>query len=182
MGRFARTTIAGSAPCRFLSSATSLSMGRFFDHADPRRLDDLLALKLSAYGFGRDVKVDSERQSQLTLHFTSPERPPQTCSVFSCPATRMRYFYSVLPIEKFLMQDRPATASLGAEASLGTVSAPLAHTQLAPAVCRLVASKIMLFDGQHKSAGGRFGPAEKHLIARSTSSLIFDYSKIPTSS
>src|ERR1019366_9831386 len=71
-----------------------LAMARFFDQPDPRRLDDLLALKLSPVGFGRGLRVDGDPQSQITLHFTDPERNPQTCSVFSCPATGMRYFRS----------------------------------------------------------------------------------------
>lgn len=129
-----------------------LGMGRFFDHADPRRLDDLLALKLSADGFGREVRVDGDRQSQLTLHFTNPERPPQTCSVFSCPATRMRYFYSLLPIE-YLSNDTDLQPRPLEQKRVWELYRHLtAHTQLAPALCRLVAGKIMLFDGQHKSA------------------------------
>lgn len=68
-----------------------LAMARFFDdHAAPRRLDDLLALKLSKDGFGRPVRIDGGREAtQITLHFTNPVRPPQACPVFSCPATGM---------------------------------------------------------------------------------------------
>ena len=72
-----------------------LAMDRFFEHPEPRRLDDLLSFKLSKNGFGRDVSVDGQLGSQLTLHFTNPDRPPQTCSIFTCPATGMRYFYAV---------------------------------------------------------------------------------------
>jgi hypothetical protein len=129
-----------------------MAMDRFFDHAGPRRLDDLLALKLSVNAFGRKVKIDGEDQSRLTLHFTNPDRPQQTCSVFSCPATRMRYFYSVLPIEYLCndaeLQPRPLEQKRVWELYRHLT----AHTQLAPAVCRLVEGKIMLFDGQHKSA------------------------------
>jgi len=129
-----------------------LAMARFFDHPAPRRLDDLLGLKLSANGFGRELRVDGARDSRLTLHFTNPERPPQTCPVFSCPATGMRYFYSVLPIEYLSndtdLQPRPLEQKRVWELYRHLTD----HTQLAPAVCRLVAGKIMLFDGQHKSA------------------------------
>src|SRR5438105_15147175 len=61
-----------------------LAMGRFFDHPDPRKLDDLLTLKLSTNGFGRQVRIDGDGQSELTLHFTNPERPAQKCFVFTC--------------------------------------------------------------------------------------------------
>jgi hypothetical protein len=129
-----------------------LAMARFFDHPHPRRLDDLLAFKLPANGFGRDVKPADDRHSRLTLHFTNPERPPQTSAVFSCPATGMRYFYSLLPIEYIgndtELQPRPLEQKRVWELYRHLT----AHTQLAPAVCRLVAGKVLLFDGQHKSA------------------------------
>src|SRR5664279_5045600 len=53
-----------------------LAMARFFEHPAPRRLDDLLAFKLSANGFGRQLTVgsDGDRPSLVTLHFTDPER------------------------------------------------------------------------------------------------------------
>jgi hypothetical protein len=129
-----------------------LAMARFFDHPNPRWLDDLLGLKLSANGFGREVRVDGASDSRLTLHFTNPERPPQTCPVFSCPATGMRYFYSLLPIE-YLSNDTDLQPRPLEEKRVWELYRHLTdHTQLAPAVCRLVAGKIMLFDGQHKSA------------------------------
>jgi hypothetical protein len=131
-----------------------LAMDRFFAHPDQRRLDDLLGFKLSANGFGRQVIVESDGDgpSRVTLHFTDPERPPQTCSVFSCPATGMRYFYSVLPIE-YICNDTELQPRPLEEKRVWELYRHLtAHTQLAPAICRLVAGKIMLFDGQHKSA------------------------------
>ena len=129
-----------------------LAMGRFFEHPDPRRLDDLLQLKLSASGFGREVRIDGDRRSELILYFTDPQRPPQTCSVFSCPATGMKFFYSVLPIEYIRndgeLQPRPLEQKRVWELYRHLTT----HTQLAPAVCRLVENRILLFDGQHKSA------------------------------
>jgi len=86
------------------------------------------------------------------LHFTNPDKPPQTCSVFTCPATDMRYFYSVLPIAYVCndaeLQPRPLEQKRVWELYRHLDS----HTQLAPAVCRMVGGRIMLFDGQHKSA------------------------------
>jgi hypothetical protein len=129
-----------------------LAMAWFFDHPDPRRLDDLLRFKLPPNGFGREVKVDGDRHSQITLHFTSPERPPQTCPVFSCPATRMRYFYSVLPIEYISNDTELQPRPLEQKRVWELYRHLAAHTQLAPAVCRLVSDRVLLFDGQHKSA------------------------------
>lgn len=129
-----------------------LEMDSFFNDPEPRRLDDLLRLKLSVNGFGRELAVDGDRQSQITLHFTNPEYPPQSCSIFCCPATGMRYFYSVLPIEYVSndteLQPRPLEQKRVWEMYRHLTR----HTQLAPAVCRLVGGKVLLFDGQHKSA------------------------------
>jgi hypothetical protein len=64
----------------------------------------------------------------------------------------MRYFYSVLPIE-YICNDAELQPRPLEEKRVWELYRHLtAHTQLAPAVCRLVAGKIMLFDGQHKSA------------------------------
>jgi hypothetical protein len=129
-----------------------LAMDTFFADAHPRRLDDLLNFKLSADGFGRQVGVEGLDTSRVTLHFINPQRPAQQCSVFACPATSMRYFYAVLPIEYISndseLQPRPLEQKRVWEMyrHLST------HTQLAPAVCRIASGKIVLFDGQHKSA------------------------------
>jgi hypothetical protein len=129
-----------------------LAIDRFFEHHDQRRLDDLLGLKLSASGYGHLVMSNGDLDSQVTLHFLNPDRPPQTSPVSICPATGMRYFYSVLPIEYVCndpeLQPRPLEKKRVWELYRHLAG----HTQLAPAVCRLVAGKIMLFDGQHKSA------------------------------
>jgi len=129
-----------------------LAIACFFEHPEPRRLDDLLAHKLSPGGFGRSVSVVGLNGNQLTLHFTNPDKPQQTCPVFSCPATKMRYFYSVLPIE-FLSNDAELQPRPLEQKRVWELYRHLSsHTQLAPAVCRLVDGHVMLFDGQHKSA------------------------------
>jgi hypothetical protein len=119
-----------------------LAMDRFFEHPDQRRLDDLLTFKLSANGFGRQVRCDGDRHSQVALHFTDPERLPQVCSVFSCPATGMRYFYSVLPIEYISNDTELQPRPLEKKRVWELYRHLTAHTQLGPAVCRLVAGKI----------------------------------------
>jgi len=130
-----------------------LAMGRFFDNPSPRRLDDLLSHKLGgADAFARKITVAPDGDDRITLHFTNPDRPPQACHVFTCPATDMRYFYSVLPIEYLAndgeLQPRPLEQKRVWELYRHLTQ----HTQLAPAVCRLVDGKVLLFDGQHKSA------------------------------
>jgi len=129
-----------------------LAMSEFFANPEPRRLDDLLELKLGLSSYGRSVRVARDQPSLLVLHFTDPQRPSQTCPVFTCPATAMKYFYSVIPIAYIRndsdLQPRPLEPKRVWELYRHLA----AHTQLAPAVCRLVGTDIMLFDGQHKSA------------------------------
>jgi hypothetical protein len=134
-----------------------LSMARFFEHSEPRRLDDLLSLKLTKDGFGHKLSTDFSTDGQVSIHFTDPIRAPQTSGVFRCPSTDMRYFYSVLPIEYICndaeLQPRPLEQKRVWELYRHLAT----HTQLAPAVCRLVENKVMLFDGQHKSAAQIWG-------------------------
>jgi hypothetical protein len=64
----------------------------------------------------------------------------------------MTYFYTVLPIE-FLSNDGELQPRPLEQKRLWELYRHLyAHTQLAPAVCRMVGNHIYLFDGQHKSA------------------------------
>ena len=128
-----------------------LEMGRFFEGPDPRRLDDLLAFKLSGKPFGSDVTVD-KNGSQLTLFFTNPEKSPQVSPVFTCPATGMRYFYCAIPIEYVSNDTELQPRPLEQKRVWELYRHLTAHTQLAPAVCRLVDNRVLLFDGQHKSA------------------------------
>jgi hypothetical protein len=129
-----------------------LEMETFFAHPEPRRLDDLLSLKLGANGFGRKLRIDGDLKSGITLFFTEPDRPNQNCTIFACPATSMRYFYSVLPIEYVANDSELQPRPLEQKRVWELYRHLTGHTQLAPAVCRLVDSKILLFDGQHKSA------------------------------
>lgn len=126
-----------------------LALERFFEHPDPRRLDDLLAAKVSPTGFGRLVNLE-QADGQITLHFL--DRPPLTLPVFTCPSTAMRYFYTVVPIE-YLRNDADLQPRPLEQKRVWELYRHLClHTQLAPAVCRLVDRHILLFDGQHKSA------------------------------
>lgn len=128
-----------------------LEMDRFFSSPEPRRLDDLLQLKLGKH-FGRNAIVSSPDQATIALHFPWLTIPSQSSAVFNCPATGMRYFYASLPISAIAndseLQPRPLE-----QGRVWELYRHLSvHTQLAPAVCRLADQRILLFDGQHKSA------------------------------
>lgn len=128
-----------------------LAMDKFFENPD-RKLDDLLGHKLTTTGFGRAVVLDGDQKSEIILNFTNPQKPQQRCPVFKCPATDMHYFYSVLPIEYLSNDSELQPRPLEQKRVWELYRHLAAHTQLAPAVCRLVSDKIMLFDGQHKGA------------------------------
>ncbi|CAN5191773.1 hypothetical protein BH10PSE11_BH10PSE11_08210 [soil metagenome] len=64
----------------------------------------------------------------------------------------MQYFYSVLPIEYVCNDAELQPRPLEQKRVWELYRHLSAHTQLAPAICRLVDNKVMLFDGQHKSA------------------------------
>lgn len=99
-----------------------IALSRFFDHTEPRRLDDLLAFKLARERFGRKVSVNTENENQLTLHFIDPERAPQLCPVLTCPATGMRFFYCSVPIEYIANDNELQPRPLEQKACLGVVS------------------------------------------------------------
>jgi hypothetical protein len=128
-----------------------LALDRFFEHPEPRRLDDLLKTRLENVPFGRPVATESNN-GEIRLHYTGSTIAPHSISIGTRHATGMQYFYTVLPIEYLKndaeLQPRPLEKKRVWEMyrHLST------HTQLAPAVCRLVDGQILLFDGQHKSA------------------------------
>lgn len=129
-----------------------LEMDDFFNNPEPRKLDDLLCKKLSINSFGRELVIDDDRNSKIILHFTNPPYASQACPVFLCPATNLRYFYTVVPIQ-YISNDTDLQPRPLEQKRVWEMYRHLAgHTQLAPAVCRLVGTKLLLFDGQHKSA------------------------------
>ncbi|MHB1156962.1 MAG: HNH endonuclease [Phycisphaerales bacterium] len=128
-----------------------LELDRFFEHPEPRRLDHLLTQKLSGTGFGKTVVAESS-PGQMTLHFTASDASPAKFPIFTCPATGMPYFYAVLPIEYVKNDEQLQPRPLEKKRVWEMYRHLSFHTQLAPAVCRLVDGHILLFDGQHKSA------------------------------
>src|SRR5206468_1342748 len=112
---------------------------------------DLLLAKLGKEGFGQKVRYEiAEEGAQISLFFV--DGVPRVFPLQSCPATGLRYFYAVLPTTCISndkdLQPRPLETVRLWELYRHL----LLNTQLAPAVCRLAGSQIMLFDGQHKSA------------------------------
>jgi len=129
---------------------TRLEMEEFFKSPEPRRLDDVLKKKISDEKFGKVlINEISDRTIKLFLEDRSD---PIVLSLYKCPSTSYKYFYITLPV-RYIQNDielQPRPIEMRRLWEL--YRHMLTHTQLSPAICRLKDNKILLFDGQHKSA------------------------------
>lgn len=127
-----------------------LEMEEFFKNPEPIRLDNILEKKLGKREFGKNLQNEMN-DNKIKLYFDD-EITPTKLSLSKCPSTGFRYFYIILPVEfvqnDFDLQPRPLEIKRLWELYRHLI----VHTQLSPAICRLVDDKILLFDGQHKSA------------------------------
>lgn len=130
-----------------------LNLERFFESglkkADGIRLNEILAFRLGETGYGKSCQVEISGE-QIRLYWA--EGHTETFPLYSCPVTGYRYFYALVPIDHLQndndLQPRPLELSRMWELYRHF----LRYTQLAPAVCRLVDGRLLLFDGQHKTA------------------------------
>jgi len=125
-----------------------LALRRFFEGANKRRLDDLLHERLGAGGYGKQLTFETTNEAVRLFLPSGPVDEP----LHECPATGERYFFVSVPAE-FIQNDvelqpRPLEPDRLWELYRHLQS----HTQLAPAICRLVDGHLLLFDGQHKAA------------------------------
>ncbi|MGM0366086.1 MAG: HNH endonuclease [Actinomycetota bacterium] len=125
-------------------------MEDFFGKKRARKLNDVLREKLGESSFGQAVQVKfNERGMNLDIRLGQKE---QCLPVSVCPSTGYHYFYIVLPARyinnDLELQPRP----LEMKRMWELYRHLMLHSQLTPSICRLVDSRIMLFDGQHKTA------------------------------
>ena len=125
-----------------------LALKRFFLGANKRRLDDLLETRLGATHWGQPLTNEVDNNS-ITIF---PDSGKQTLPLLTCAATGERYFFASIPAlfvrNDTELQPRPLEVDRLWELYRHLQT----HTQLAPAVCRLVGKDVLLFDGQHKAA------------------------------
>jgi hypothetical protein len=125
-----------------------LGLRRFFEGAKKRRLDDLLDAKLGGGRRGQALQFDVADHHVTVYSDDGAHEFPLAV----CPATSERYFFATLPVTTLSndveLQPRP----LEPERVWELYRHLRTHTQLAPAVCRVVGQKLLLFDGQHKAA------------------------------
>ncbi len=137
---------------------TLKEMEGFFRTGELKRLDDVLEFKI------KDKNQDGTTGSPETF-YTEPDEAGNTISIYTgqgsaavrlplstCPSTGFKYFYSVIPV-RFIhndieLQPRPLEIKRLWELYRHLI----VNTQLTPSICRLVDSRIYLFDGQHKAA------------------------------
>lgn len=124
-----------------------LELRRFFEGANKRRLDDLLQQRLGGK-FGRDLNYELA-DGAITLFFDSG---PRKTAVATDPATGERYFFAQVPVEHLRNDGELQPRALELNRVWELYRHLLTHTQLAPAVARLVGNEVRLFDGQHKAA------------------------------
>lgn len=125
-----------------------LELRRFFEGARKRRLDDLLTERLGVSAFGKPLQAEFNGGHVKLFVDSGPLEVPITTDA----ATGERYFYAVLPVSVIKNDAELQPRALEVERLWQLYRHLRVHTQLAPAVCRLVDRSILLFDGQHKTA------------------------------
>lgn len=125
-----------------------LALRRFFEGARKRRLDDLLAERLGPNGFARSVSLEVV-EGRALVHLDGAKVETE---LIDCPATGERYFFASVPVAVIQNDVELQPRALEPERLWELYRHLLRHTQLQPAVCRLVDSSLLLFDGQHKAA------------------------------
>lgn len=125
-----------------------LALRQFFEGARKQRLDDLLAERLGSSGFGRELAFEAG-EGEAILYLDGGK---VTVPLIKCPATKETYFFASVPVELIKNDIELQPRALEPERLWELYRHLLRHTQLQPAVCRLVGGSLLLFDGQHKAA------------------------------
>lgn len=129
---------------------SKLALSDFFKSKEPKKLNDILEHKIGKGNFGKDLNFEI-KDEKIIIYFKEKINPEEF-QLYVCPATGFKYFYITLSIE-YLSNDEKLQPRPIEEKRLWDLYVHLnTHTQLSPAICRLVNKSILLFDGQHKSA------------------------------
>ncbi|WP_042688003.1 HNH endonuclease [Methermicoccus shengliensis] len=129
---------------------TRLEMEEFFKSPEPRKLDDVLKKKIGDGNFGKNLTYEIlDKGIKLFLQDRSE---PMVLSLYTCPSTGYKYFYVTLPVMYIQNDTELQPRPIEMRRLWELYRHLLTHTQLSPAICRLKDNKILLFDGQHKSA------------------------------
>lgn len=134
-----------------------LRLDSFFEPDDAltlRHLLDFLKEKKDIEDYGRPVSIHTA-DGEITIQTASKELK---YDLYACPTTGWQYFYATLPIQ-ILDSDDKDEANVGLQPRYliqDKVFQLFRHFQnhpvLQPAIGRISGQKIVLFDGQHKTA------------------------------
>lgn len=136
---------------------TKLRLNEFFDTGPKLTLGDLLKFMEKNQDiacFGKQVVID-RNGNEIRLEYNSKRT---VSNLYTCPVTNWEYFYATLPID-VIDSDDSSDSSLGLQPRY-LISDKLfemfrhfqIHPVLQPSIGRILRSKIVIFDGQHKIA------------------------------
>lgn len=129
---------------------SKLDLVDFFKSKEPKKLNNVLEEKIGKNNYGKDLNFEIH-ESKIIIYFKD-KTEPESFQLYICPATGFKYFYITLSVE-YLTNDEKLQPRPIEEKRLWDLYVHLnTHTQMSPAICRLVNKSILLFDGQHKSA------------------------------
>lgn len=126
-----------------------LDLEHYFQDKNIVRLDDIIESK-SGREYGQSISYE-QTDSSIRIYFNNKSEHSEY-QVYECRASQFRYFYILLPVRYIKNDAELQPRPLELRRMWELYRHLLTHTQLAPAVCRLVDGHILLFDGQHKSA------------------------------
>lgn len=131
---------------------TKLEMEEFFKNPEPRRLDDILKKKLGDGKFGREIVYEEIEDGQAIRIFLEELVDPLELPLYRCPSSQYGYFYITVPVQYIQNDKELQPRPIEMKRLWELYQHLMVNTQLLPAICRLKEKKILLFDGQHKSA------------------------------
>ncbi len=143
-------------------------MQNFFKNSEAKKLNNVLKLKLGEGNFGKTIKVKKTNEGNFVEFLTNlseqlsldlkksdklkKEETKVKIPLLTCPSTGFQYFYFTIPVQ-YLANDEELQPRPLEQARLWELYRHLlTNSQLTPSVCRLANNKILLFDGQHKTA------------------------------
>ena len=126
-----------------------LGLSAFFGDGGSKYLDDVIVAKDHKLGAPLQYEIDPVNEVVI-LYFGSGKK---SYSLYECPATGWRYFYSLIPVEN-LKNDIDLQPRALRQASMWALYRHFQrNTQLAPSICHFDdRGSLLLFDGQHKAA------------------------------